>query len=91
MRRLAKATGGRVLMTLSDMEGEEEFDPTGTLLVLLCCCVVGWLVGWLVGAGSLLKQWSTTPLIFNFYFFPPFVQRSERHAKWWKKKWVTGN
>jgi T-complex protein 1 subunit alpha len=92
MRRLAKATGGRVLMTLSDMEGEEEFDPTGTLLlVLLCCCVVGRLVGWLVGAGSLLKQWSTTPLIFNFYFFPPFVQRSARHAKWWKKKWVTGN
>lgn len=27
MRRLAKATGGRVLMTLSDMEGEEVFDP----------------------------------------------------------------
>ena len=27
MRRLAKATGGRVLLTLSDMEGEEEFDP----------------------------------------------------------------
>jgi T-complex protein 1 subunit alpha len=46
MRRLAKATGGRVLMTLSDMEGEEEFDPTGTLLVVLCCCVVGRLVGW---------------------------------------------
>ena len=29
MRRLAKATGGRVLMTLSDMEGDEELDLSG--------------------------------------------------------------
>lgn len=35
MRRLAKATGGRVLMTLSDMEGDEVFDPEGMFLYLI--------------------------------------------------------
>lgn len=27
-RRIAKATGGRVVLTLADMEGNETFDPT---------------------------------------------------------------
>ena len=49
MKRLAKATGGKILKSLSDMEGEETIDPAclGTAreverkLVMVVLCIKG--------------------------------------------------